>query len=871
MTKKNNFFGNQGSAMLSPSAQNKAEDNKKETEFTPISLAGKRIVERGSVDDKVRSGAHKTYSTKKLAEEKFASAMGRFSQENDKISVPDMPQTKGRKFLPGNEALAEKMQEAESIGYDNYLKNKTENKKPDVKKIFLSDNTRDRIEGRIGSPETAFEITKKNGDDLSWVQRRITETGSSTWEEYLNTVTEDDAAEFNSEVLNGMGILSRSYALDIISASKKNKARSDLVSAQKELGGVDIEESYYVNLIAGQRATELKGVRPEDYVYRGYQRSDDDDEDFALYMGEIYDRAEAEALHRVYNDDEIDIAASNMYKNNGGWLQSVMSPMENGVARKALGLANRLGRLTDEETEKAVEIMTKESETDAINLDKTATAINRAREANWTDSVNNLRENPDFEEKSKLTNEDALEVSMKYDHGPKSDINAESELDEGRKFAAIALNIPSDDAKVLTDEEVASIIYIAHTMGEKDGQAYYKTLKDDVNARKMDEHVRKTEQFATAHPYLASAKEHTVDAVAAGAKNAMYAASDIIGGITGKEYTPIDINDERFFHDRDLQITQAITDEKIKNPAIRAAYNVGMSVAENAFRTISAAAVGGAIAGAPGAAAGAKLATVLMASNAYQSGVYDATKRGASKGAAMAYGLLSGGIELATEQIGIDNFIDILEKAVKHGSKSILWDIGKQMTAEGVEEFIAAVAEPIYDDMVLGEKSHFNLRVKELEASGMDHNSAREQAMSEQVAEVLTSTAAGVISGGIMAGGGVAIGSGVKAASDLSAANHELKRMSPHSKDKGKSITPLVGETDSTAVENVFGNNAGNIETSDTNSASSRLPMSDSTLREGNNAERMASTMKKGTDIVINRLSEGEWSEEHESIYNNAV
>ena len=188
------------------------------------------------------------------------------------------------------------------------------------------------------------------------------------------------------------------------------------------------------------------------------------------------------------------------------------------------------------------------------------------------------------------------------------------------------------------------------------------------------------------------------------------------GIITKKYTTPMNTNSETFDRMAKAQqygakATEGLTDRQ------KFFYDVGTSIAENASLLPLNAALPGASLAVMGAKSGADK-------------MYEVAESGGSAAKALAQGVTSGAIEIATEKMPLDNLLKILKGPT---GKSIIKTIGKQAGEEFTEEGIAYILNFIADAAYENPNAQFSLN------------------------ELLQSALAGGISGGIMGAGGVAI------------------------------------------------------------------------------------------------------------------
>lgn len=108
---------------------------------------------------------------------------------------------------------------------------------------------------------------------------------------------------------------------------------------------------------------------------------------------------------------------------------------------------------------------------------------------------------------------------------------------------------------------------------------------------------------------------------------------------------------------------------------------------------------------------------------------YELNARGAAPGEALARGLVSGGIEAATEKIPLDSLLDL----VKTGGRSAVRSLLRQMGTEATEESVSYVLNYIADKAAKDPEAQFSLQ------------------------ELAASAAGGALSGGVLGGGALLV------------------------------------------------------------------------------------------------------------------
>lgn len=128
------------------------------------------------------------------------------------------------------------------------------------------------------------------------------------------------------------------------------------------------------------------------------------------------------------------------------------------------------------------------------------------------------------------------------------------------------------------------------------------------------------------------------------------------------------------------------------------------------------------------------------------SGIEEVKARGGSDEQALLYGLLSGAAEAAAEKLPLDNLLKGGD-AMHYTFKSWMGNALKQAGLEGSEELITSVANGFADQLIMGEKSNFNVRVQKLMAEGMSREEARKRAWIEFAEDAAFDFIGGAVSG----------------------------------------------------------------------------------------------------------------------------
>lgn len=152
-------------------------------------------------------------------------------------------------------------------------------------------------------------------------------------------------------------------------------------------------------------------------------------------------------------------------------------------------------------------------------------------------------------------------------------------------------------------------------------------------------------------------------------------------------------------------------------------------------------------------------ALVWMSAGAAGQTAIETLERGGTEGQALGLGAASGAVEYLTEKLPLENLFRIAEGQGIRGLKDYLKTVAKQMGTEGAEEIISEFADTFLDRAIMGQKSEYLTRIRELEKDeGLTHDEAVNRANYEFfVKNPGLAGAAGALSGGLMAGASAGI------------------------------------------------------------------------------------------------------------------
>ena len=163
-------------------------------------------------------------------------------------------------------------------------------------------------------------------------------------------------------------------------------------------------------------------------------------------------------------------------------------------------------------------------------------------------------------------------------------------------------------------------------------------------------------------------------------------------------------------------------------------YGLGTSIAQSSMAAYS---------------GGSAQALITFFGSAAASGIDDAKQRGASDEQAITYGTMTGAAEALAEMVGIDNLLKIGSSSTM---RELIKNLVKQGTAEGLEEGFTTLMNNFADQLVLQDKSNFNILVAQYMEQGMSESDAKKQAWLNMANDLAFDMVAGFASGSIHAG-----------------------------------------------------------------------------------------------------------------------
>lgn len=148
---------------------------------------------------------------------------------------------------------------------------------------------------------------------------------------------------------------------------------------------------------------------------------------------------------------------------------------------------------------------------------------------------------------------------------------------------------------------------------------------------------------------------------------------------------------------------------------------------------------------------------VFLSTKAGTEAMRSAKEKGLSDNDAVMMGVFTGVIEAITERIPLEN-IRAFSTADTLTIKGIIKNVLKQSATEGTEELISETANIIYDTLVHGDLSDYNLAVEMYQNQGYSLEEAKKKAREDLVARVVEAFAQGALAGGMTGAGASTVG-----------------------------------------------------------------------------------------------------------------
>lgn len=365
---------------------------------------------------------------------------------------------------------------------------------------------------------------------------------------------------------------------------------------------------------------------------------------------------------------------------------------------------------------------------------------------------------------------------------------------QARHIASQAgITLPDDDAALegflarLTKQEGARLQYALAglTAAGYDEEKLQQYIKQALNAQQMDEYTASARESAAAHPVgtsLASSAANLVGgmgylaALPRTVKNTWSAATGNYDA-----YIPIDENADSF---RATKYAQTVREEvarqlQEKYPdgeflgqnTAAFLYDTGMSMLDNILQVgvgmgllgapamAEAAASGGVSAAvAAGSAAASPVSLGMMGLTTASQKLLEMTDEGVDTTTAYNLATAAGAIEVLTEKIGLDEFINGLGRQTAATTlRRIGQQVGRQTLAEGTEEAASDVLNLAADLLLRMDQADFVRDIDRGRRQGLSKGEAVWSVVEDQLKQTGVSFAGGALSGALFGLGGAAM------------------------------------------------------------------------------------------------------------------
>lgn len=269
-----------------------------------------------------------------------------------------------------------------------------------------------------------------------------------------------------------------------------------------------------------------------------------------------------------------------------------------------------------------------------------------------------------------------------------------------------------------------------------DGRELAEYIQLKLGQDYVKENQKDDERVAEEHPVLSSilsilaAPGKTAGLIDTG-KTALYNA------ITG-EQKPIDFSDPVYEYALFQSNVRDQVSSNIDSDVGRFFYQTGMSLGD--FATLAPLTV------VPG---GKAVTTLLLGGGAATDTVLDINNRGGTASQAFWGGLAAGVAEAVFEKFSLDA---IVKPKNITGIKTFVKEFLRGAGIEATEEMATEITNIITDEAIMGDKSSYNLSVKQYMENGMSREEAEKQARLDLIKRVGLAGAGGFLSGGMIHG-----------------------------------------------------------------------------------------------------------------------
>ena len=286
---------------------------------------------------------------------------------------------------------------------------------------------------------------------------------------------------------------------------------------------------------------------------------------------------------------------------------------------------------------------------------------------------------------------------------------------------------------------------LSEAAAEEKADFVYSAYKRAQNQVTMDESVASMSEYHKEHPVIANLSSLYLNQIG-GFKQGQQAIYDLLSGISGSDsenqyYLNRDENLPGYQAGKMASVIRSETESDIlgENPgflnkAASTVYSGFMQALDNTARIYAFGDVG---------------SLAMAGFSSFGESYQEAIERGASLSEASLYAGVLGSLEIITEKISLDRF---LESPSKDSIKAIIKDAFMQGGIEIYEEELSFLGGLLADALIMKGKSEYNSNVSSYMLEGKTEQEARKLASRQVTQDALKTALESFVSGGIMSG-----------------------------------------------------------------------------------------------------------------------
>lgn len=269
-----------------------------------------------------------------------------------------------------------------------------------------------------------------------------------------------------------------------------------------------------------------------------------------------------------------------------------------------------------------------------------------------------------------------------------------------------------------------------------------EALRWSDSAERMEEVKENAREFGHEHPVIGSIGATGSNLI--GAVTGPFGYLGEMANQTGQFSTLNPNNMGTAFQQQGAQLQGAVTEDIVGDGSsgIRRGlgylYQGGMSLADSAARI---------------AAAGPAGSLALAGMGSFSQTMQEASEKGATPAQATIMAAASAGLEVATEKIPLDDWLDIAKGGAQPVTDALL-SAFKQAGVEATTEEISLIGGLIVEAAVMKEKSGYNQDIADMVAGGMSYDEAKATKQDDIWREVLDTAIVSGLSGAMSSAGG---------------------------------------------------------------------------------------------------------------------